>query len=140
MTVKPLGSCVHPGGGGGGGGGGGSAVTVIVAGPFCPSLVAVIVTEPARRPLTNPLPLTVATRVLVLAHVTVRPVSTLPPASRSVAVNCCVPATPILALAGLTATVATGAVLADVVAFPTFDTPPNTASTFSVPRNATSWN
>src|SRR6266481_8324128 len=88
MTVNPLGSCAHVPGGGGGGGGGGSTVTVMAAVPFCPSLVAVIVAEPTRRPVTNPLPLTVATSVLLLPHVTVRPVSTLPLASRNVAVSC----------------------------------------------------
>src|SRR3989442_3938757 len=140
MTVTPLGSCAHVPGGGGGGGGGGSTVTVMAAVPFCPSLVAVIVAEPTRRPVTNPLPLTVATSVLLLPHVTVRPVSTLPLASRNVAVSCCVPATAMLAVDGLTVTVATGAVLAEVVALTRFDNAPNTASTLSVPRKATNSN
>src|SRR2546425_5944566 len=49
------------------------AVTVIAAVPLCPSLVAVIVADPAPVPLTSPLPLTVATAVLLLPHVTTRP-------------------------------------------------------------------
>src|SRR5207245_8414575 len=62
-------------------GGGASAVTVTVAVPLCPSLVAVIVAGPAATPLTSPLPLTVATAVLLLAHVTTRWLNRLPPES-----------------------------------------------------------
>jgi hypothetical protein len=65
-------------------------------------------------------------------------VTTFPLASRSVAVNCCVAPIPRLAVAGLTVTDATGAVDAVVVPLATFDSAPNTASTFNVPRNATS--
>src|SRR5213596_3186540 len=68
--------------------GGGAGVTVIAAGPLCPSLVAVIVAEPAAAPLTRPLLLTVATAVLLLDHVTLRPDSRFPFASLSVAVSC----------------------------------------------------
>src|SRR5207244_11741449 len=60
-------------------GGGASAVTVTAVVPLCPSLVAVIVAGPAATPLTSPLPLTVATAVLLLAHVTTRPLIGLPP-------------------------------------------------------------
>src|SRR6266516_2893487 len=93
------------------------AVTVMLALPLCPSLVAVIVAEPAVTPLTSPLPFTVATDVLLLAHVTTRPVSGLPLASFGVAVSCAVCPTCTLAGDGLTVTEATGTcttVMADV--------------------------
>jgi len=63
-------------------------VTVTVAVPLCPSLVAVITVEPVELAPTNPLPLTVATPELLLVQVMVRPVRTLPLASLRVAVNC----------------------------------------------------
>src|SRR3989449_6352994 len=56
---------------------------------FFPSLVAVIVAEPAPAPLTRPLPSTV-TAELLLAQVTVRPVSALPRESVVVACSCVV--------------------------------------------------
>src|SRR6266480_2075608 len=68
----------------------GAAVTVMAAVPLCPSLVAVIVAPPATRAVTNPWPFTVATVVLLLAHVTVRPGSVFPFASFGVAVSCTV--------------------------------------------------
>ncbi len=58
--------------------------------PLCPSLVAVIVAEPAPTAVTRPLPLTVATDVLLLDHAIARPVSGLPFASLAVAVSCTV--------------------------------------------------
>src|SRR6059036_3540487 len=58
-----------------------AAVTVSALVPLCPSLVAVMVTEPAARPFTRPLALTVATPALLLAHVTVRPLNVFPLAS-----------------------------------------------------------
>src|SRR2546422_11600180 len=54
------------------------AVTLMAAVPLCPSLVAVIVADPAPAPLTSPLPLTVATAVLLLPHVTTRPGRAVP--------------------------------------------------------------
>src|SRR6266540_2004013 len=48
----------------------GAAATVTAALPLWPSLVAVIVAEPAVTPVTRPLALTVATALLPLAHVT----------------------------------------------------------------------
>src|SRR5437763_1191545 len=66
----------------------GTAVTVMLEVPLLPSDVAVMVAEPAVTPLTSPLPPTVATDVLLLDHVTTRPVSTLPLASFRVAVSC----------------------------------------------------
>ncbi len=117
---------------------GGVAVTVTAAVPLCPSLVAVIVAVPTTSPVTSPVPVTLATLSALLAHVTVRPVKVLPLASLRIAVNCWVAPTTTLAVAGLTVTVATGALLALVVPLATLESPPNTASTFSVPRNATS--
>src|SRR3989441_307156 len=66
------------------------AVTVIAAVPLWPSLVAVIVAVPPATPVASPLPLTVAAAVLLLAHVTVRPVSVFPAASLVTAATCAV--------------------------------------------------
>src|SRR6266496_2609052 len=65
-----------------------AAVIVSAAVPLWPSLVAVIVAGPPATPVASPLPLTTATAVLLLAHVTVRPVSVFPAASLVTAVNC----------------------------------------------------
>src|SRR5205807_560394 len=65
----------------------GTGVTVIVEVPLLPSLVAVIVAEPGVTPETRPLLLTVATAVLELDHVTVRPESGFPPAYLGVPVS-----------------------------------------------------
>src|SRR6266699_2486394 len=86
----------------------GAAVTVTVDVPLFPSDVAVIVVEPATTPVTRPLPFTVPTEVLLLAHVTVRPVSVLPLASFGVAVSWTVCPACTEAGAGLTVTDATG--------------------------------
>jgi len=89
--------------------------------PLLPSLVALIVAEPAATPVTNPLGLTVATAVLLLAHVIVRPVSTAPVESFVVALSCVVAPTKTLAVGGLTVTDATGTfdtVTAAVALFP----------------------
>jgi len=56
----------------------GTSATVIAAVPLWPSLVAVIVAEPVTTAVTRPLASTVATAVLLLDHVTTRPVSVLP--------------------------------------------------------------
>jgi hypothetical protein len=85
-----------------------TAVTLTEAVPLFPSLVAVIVAEPAATPVTTPLDETVATPVLELDHVTVRPVNTLLFASRVVAVSCAVCPTVMLELEGATVTEATG--------------------------------
>ena len=55
--------------------------------PLFPSLVAVIVADPGVTPETSPLLVTVATDVVELDHVTVRPESGFPPASFGVAVS-----------------------------------------------------
>jgi len=80
-----------------------------VADPLCPSLVAVIVAAPAISPVASPVPDTVATGSALELQVTTRPLSKFPLASFRVAVNCWVPPTVTLTLAGLTATDATGA-------------------------------
>jgi len=98
----------------------GTGVTVTVAVPLFPSLVAVIVAVPAATPVTTPLADTVATVVALELHVTVRPVSTLPFASFVVALNGCVAPAAIVAVAGLTATVATGTPVTVIAAVPLF--------------------
>jgi len=82
--------------------------TVAEAVPLFPSLVAVIVAVPPPAPVTNPLPLTVATLASLEDQLTVLPVRTLPPASRVAAVNCCVWPTDRVTDEGETATSATG--------------------------------
>src|SRR5437773_648632 len=97
-----------------------TVVTVIVEVPLCPSLVAVIVAEPAVTPVTSPLPLTVATAVLLLAQLTARPDNGLPFASLGVAASCTVWPTCTDADAGLTATDATGTLVTKIAAVPLF--------------------
>ena len=81
MTVIPVGSFEEPGGGGGGG-----AVTETDALPFMPSLVAVMVADPTPDAVTRPeVELTEAIPAAPPDHVTSRPVSRLPLASRVVA-------------------------------------------------------
>src|SRR5436309_4597056 len=98
----------------------GTVLTVIVAVPPCPSLVAVIVAAPALTPVTSPLPLTVATAVLLLAQLTARPESELPFASFGAAASCIVWPTCTVAVAGLTVIDATGAVVTVLAAVPLF--------------------
>src|SRR5213080_2136811 len=88
--------------------GGGGAVTVTLAVPLCPSLVAVIVAAPGATAVTRRLPLTVATAVFPLAHVITRPPSAFPLASFGVAVSCTVCPCGIATVGGVTATDATG--------------------------------
>ena len=87
---------------------GAGAVTVTADVPVCPSLNAVMVAEPALTAVTRPLELTDATPVLELVQVTVRPVRTLPFASRVTADSCIVPPIVRLGAVGETETVATG--------------------------------
>src|SRR5207244_8160313 len=99
----------------------GTFVTVTDEVPLLPSLVAVIVAEPGVTPETSPLLLTVATAVLELDHVTVRPESGAPVASFGVAVSCTVWPGCTEAVAGVTSTDATGTgvtVIAEVPLFP----------------------
>src|SRR5688572_6489508 len=85
-------------------GAGGGAVTVSAAEPLCPSLDATMFAEPALTAVATPLELTVATPVLALDHVIVRPVRALPLASRVVAENCTEPPTVTLEVVGATET------------------------------------
>src|SRR3989442_10908792 len=96
----------------------GTLVTVTVAVPLCPSLVAVIVAEPAATPVTRPLADTVAAAALLVAQVTTRPLRAVPLASFGVAVNWLVAPTVTPAAAGLTATDATGTFLTVTAAVP----------------------
>src|SRR5205823_1158442 len=93
-------------------------VTVMADGPLCPSLVAVIVAEPATTPVTSPLALTVATAVSLLDHAIVRPDSGLPPPSFGVAVSCTVLPSFTLADVGVTLTDATGTLVTVMLAVP----------------------
>jgi hypothetical protein len=71
-------------------GAGGGAETVTVAALVFPSLTATIDADPAATAVTNPEGDAVAISGFALDHVIVRPVSTLPAASTSVAVACVV--------------------------------------------------
>src|SRR5439155_21048864 len=96
----------------------GTLVTVMADVPLCPSLVAVIVAEPAATPVTNPFAETVAAAALLVAQVTTRPLRAVPFASFGVAVNWVVAPTVRPAAVGLTVTDATGTlltVMADVL-------------------------
>src|SRR5881396_2947873 len=86
----------------------GTIATVTLAVPLFPSLVAVIVADPAATPVTSPAADTVAIAVFELVHATARPVSTFPAASFGVALSCVVAPTKTFAVAGLTVTEATG--------------------------------
>src|SRR4051812_11469031 len=96
----------------------GTTVTVIVAAPLCPSLVAVIVAEPTATAVTRPFADTVATLDALLDHVIVRPVSTLPAASLVVAVGCPDVLTRSVFVAGARVTGATGTTATVMVAVP----------------------
>jgi hypothetical protein len=86
-----------------------AVMTVSVAAPLRPSLLAVIVVVPAASAVTKPFAETDATDVLLDAQPNVRPLSADPLASRAVAVNCCEPPTATCVTDGLTTTDATGA-------------------------------
>jgi len=87
----------------------GTSVTVMVAEPLLPSLVAVIVAVPAATPVTRPLVFTEAIEELLLDQLTVRPVRMVPLASFSIAVAWSVPPITTLGDARLTVTDDTGA-------------------------------
>ena len=98
-----------------------TADTVTTAVPDTPSLVAVMVAEPAATPVTTPDAETVAFVASDDVHVTVRPVSVAPPASFVVAASVAVAPTLIAAVDGDTVTLATGTgatVNANVPVFP----------------------
>src|SRR6266536_4163024 len=96
----------------------GTTVTVIADVPFLPSLVAVIVADPAPTAVTSPLADTVATAGALLAQVTARPARGLPLASFGVAVIWTVCPSSIVAEAGLTDTDATGTNVTVIAAVP----------------------
>src|SRR5258708_5745890 len=74
--------------------------TVNAAVPLRPSLVAVRVTgPPAASPVTSPVDETVATAILLVVHVTTRPVTTFPLAPFLLALTCPVAPPPLLAAA-----------------------------------------
>ncbi|HSC33019.1 MAG TPA: hypothetical protein VLD17_14900 [Gemmatimonadaceae bacterium] len=93
----------------------GTSVTEIVDVPLLPSLVAVMVAEPGATAVTRPDVETVAVAVALDDHVTVWPVSTLPPASRTVAVSCDVLLTLSVAELGETDTDATAGAVTVIV-------------------------
>src|SRR5438132_1327648 len=86
----------------------GTFATPTLAVPLRPSLVAVIVTDPAATPVTSPAADTVAIAAFELVQLITRPLSTLPAASLVTALSCVVAPTKTFAVAGLTATEATG--------------------------------
>src|SRR5579862_4938066 len=100
----------------------GTFVTSTVAVPLALPLVAVIVTVPVSFTVptgcTGPLLDTVAMPGLLDDHVTGRPVSTVPPASLSVAPSCCVCEVVIVDVPGATVTLATGSCVIVTVAVP----------------------
>src|SRR6266568_3586265 len=98
----------------------GTGFTVMAALALLPSLVAVTFAVPAATAVTSPLASTVATPAASVDHVMTRPVRTLPSASWSVAVICCVAPTPTVAAVGLTLTDATGAGFTVMAALPPF--------------------
>src|SRR6478672_3434124 len=121
----------------------GAAETVIDDVPLFPSLVAVMVAEPAPTAVTRPLfASTVAAAVLFELHWTDRPVSNVPFPSFVTAVSCTVGVTTITRFAdpGVTSTVATGAGVTVICAPPVlpslaammFDVPAPTAVTSPV--------
>jgi hypothetical protein len=92
--------------------------TVTDAAPLFPSLVAVMVTDPAATAVTMPLAETIATAGALLDHVTMRPVSTLPAESVVTAPSCTVFPIVMLVLGGVTLTELTGTTVTVMVAVP----------------------
>lgn len=90
-------------------GAGGGAVTVSATDPVLPSLVAMMFAVPTPTAVTAPLAVTVATFVLEVDQVTVRPFNTTPSASRVIAVACVVPPVCSDVAPSAAVTVATGA-------------------------------
>jgi hypothetical protein len=97
-----------------------TAVTEMVAVPLLPSLVAVIVADPAAAAVTRPLDETLATPALEVVHEIGRPIRVAPLASRRVAVSCVVCPTVMLDVGGETSTDATGGTVTVTVAVPLF--------------------
>jgi hypothetical protein len=87
----------------------GTAVTVMVADPLRPSLVAVIVADPAPMPVIRPEDDTVATLLFDVLHAMLRPARARPPASRVTAASTAVSPMRRATVDGETVTEATGA-------------------------------
>src|ERR1043165_4391251 len=96
----------------------GTAFTVMVADALLPSLVAVIVAEPAATAVTSPVADTEATPLALLDQLTTRPVRTLFAESFVVAESCCVAPIRSVAELGETVTEATGTTVTVSVAVP----------------------
>src|SRR5688572_20056226 len=90
------------------GGGTVTVSTVMVLVSARVSAVAMTREVPAATPVTRPVAETVATAGVTLRQAIVRPVSTAPAASRSVAVSCWVAPGAIIAVGGVRVTEATG--------------------------------
>ena len=89
-----------------------------MADPDFPSLVAIMVALPGATPVTTPAADTVAIEGALLDHITTRPVSTVPLASRVVALNVTLWPIAVDADDGATVTVATGTFATVTVAEP----------------------
>jgi hypothetical protein len=98
----------------------GTGVTVSVAVPDFPSLVAVIVAPPGATAVTTPPGDTVATVVLLDAQATARPVTTTPFTSVTTAVSVVVCPTIMSAVVGCTATAPTGTSVTFTAELPIF--------------------
>ncbi len=98
----------------------GTGASVTTAVPDFPSLVAVIVAVPTAAAVTNPEALTVALVASDDAQLIVRPGSTVPPTSKSVALSCCVVPTITVGAEGVTVTEATGTGTIVTTAVPVF--------------------
>lgn len=98
----------------------GASATVTVLVPVALPLVAVIVVLPGVTPVTTPLDDTVAAAPLLELHVTARPTSTFPFASRTPAASVVVCATNTVVVEGVTVTLAAGTALTDTAAVALF--------------------
>ena len=98
----------------------GTGLTVMLAVPLLPPLVAVIVVDPAATAVTSPVPFTLATAALPVLHATLLPLRAFPAESLGVAVNCAVWPTCRVSRDGVTVTDATGTRLTVTAAEPDF--------------------
>jgi hypothetical protein len=106
--------------------------TEMVAVPFFPSDVAVIVADPVFTAVIIPFASTVATAALLVLHVMARPLSGFCPASYAVAENCACPPGAASTCGGVTTMLATGVFSTVIVAIP--DLPFALAATCVDPR------
>jgi hypothetical protein len=110
-----------------------TGTTAILALPLLPSLVAVTVALPFPTAVTSPVAPTVTTDGFELLHVTLRPTRFAPALSFGDAVSCTVCPTPREAVAGVTATEATGTGMTEILAEPL--RPPAVAVMVAVPMD-----